>query len=90
MLPFRHTGKPQTENISAYCSCRLPESDVEKMAACDRCSEWYHLSCERIPADVFQNSQVSWICSKCHTYAHACRLNGLMIPKMALEILPPE
>ena len=51
MLPFpsqrRHAGKPQTENISVYCSCRLPETDGEKMAACDRCNEWYHLSCDK-------------------------------------------
>ena len=69
MIPFpsrcRRPGKPHVETISVYCSCRLPESDDEKMAACDKCGEWYHLSCAKIPPEVFKNSKLPWMCSKC-------------------------
>ena len=41
MIPFpsrcRRTGKPHVETISVYCSCRLPESDDEKL-------RWLHVT----------------------------------------------
>ena len=37
----------------------------EEMVACDQCNEWYHSSCESIPAEVFTNSKISWLCNKC-------------------------
>ena len=52
MTPFpsqlHRPGRPQTEHIRVYCSCHLPDDGKEKMAACDRCAEWYHISCENI------------------------------------------
>ena len=69
MCPFPsrrcRPGKPHTEHVDVYCSCRLPEDGEEKMAACDKCGEWYHDSCEKIPIEVFKNSQASWMCSRC-------------------------
>ena len=41
MIPFpsrcRRTGKPHVETISVYCSCRLPESNDEKL-------RWLHVT----------------------------------------------
>ena len=69
MTPFpsqlHRPGRPQTEHIRVYCSCHLPDHGKEKMAACDRCAEWYHISCENIPKAVVKNSGTFWICSKC-------------------------
>ena len=88
MLPFpsqrRHAGKPQTENISVYCSCRLPETDGEKMAACDRCNEWYHLSCDKSQqmssrTPKFHGHAVNVIRLAYACYAHACRLNVIQV-----------
>ena len=77
MIPFPsrccRPGKPHAETISVYCSCHLPESDDEKMAACDKCGEWYHLSCAKIPPEVFKNSQLPWMCSKCQMWKYPWR-----------------
>lgn len=57
--------RPKTESINIYCSCRLPDNYVEKMVKCITCNEWYHKSCEEIPASVFNNVKKLWKCLKC-------------------------
>ena len=69
MTPFpsqsRRPSDPLIEEVRVYCTCRLPDGGEEEMAACDKCNEWYHSSCENIPAGVFVNSKRSWLCSRC-------------------------
>ena len=42
---------PLIEEVRVYCTCSLSDSGEEEMAACDKCSEWYHSSCESIPTE---------------------------------------
>ena len=55
------------EKIKLYCTCRMPHLEGENMAYCPKCHEWYHGSCEQIPALVFSNIAEKYICSKCVT-----------------------
>ena len=85
MTPFpsqlHRPGRPQTEHIRVYCSCHLLDDGKEKMAACDRCAEWYHISCENIPKAVFKNSGTFWICSKCvQKYLLVCTIMWPITP----------
>ena len=59
-----HPGRPKSEVISVYCSCRLPDNGQERMARCSNCQEWYHQSCEGIAHCVFTDNSV-WICTRC-------------------------
>ena len=72
LVPFpsksvrRRKALPTTITFNIYCSCRLPELvGGEPMAACEKCHEWYHRSCEDIPEEVFIKTDAEWICSKC-------------------------
>ena len=52
--------------IDVFCCCRLPEFvGEERMAACEKCHEWYvyHCSCENVPNEVFNEKDVLWLCS---------------------------
>ena len=57
--------RPRTEQLKIYCSCRMPDDKVEKMAQCCKCKEWYHKSCEKIPVAVFNKRGVTWNCNSC-------------------------
>lgn len=52
-----------TVTVKVYCHCR----ELEKcpMVSCDKCHEWYHDTCERIPSEVFSNPDIPWTCSLC-------------------------
>lgn len=56
--------KSEALSFDVFCHCRLPE-DVERMAACDKCHEWYHQSCEKIPNEVFTEKEMLWLCNRC-------------------------
>ena len=63
---FCRKRKATMLNFDVYCCCRLPEFVGEElMAACEKCHEWYHRSCESIPSEVFTKKNVQWYCSKC-------------------------
>ena len=72
MIPFpskscrRRKTTPTIITFDVFCCCRLPEFvEEEPMAACEKCQEWYHCSCENIPSEVFTNKDVLWFCSRC-------------------------
>jgi len=72
MIPFpskscrRRKATPTILTFDVFCCCRLPEFvEEEPMAACEKCHEWYHCSCENIPSEVFNNEDVLWLCSRC-------------------------
>lgn len=50
----------KTESIEIYCDCCLPHT--EQMICCDKCNEWYHLSCVD---SVIENIDDNWYCYKC-------------------------
>ena len=52
----------KTESFDIYCDCRLPHT--EEMICCDKCKEWYHLSCSKA---VIENIDDDWYCYKCET-----------------------
>ena len=59
-------GKETTILLPVYCNCRMPHFTTdEKMAACEKCKEWFHQSCEKIPNKVFKNKALRWKCSNC-------------------------
>lgn len=72
MVPFpskscrRRKATPTIITFDVFCCCRLPEFvEKEPMAACEKCQEWYHCSCENIPSEVFTNKDEVWLCSRC-------------------------
>ena len=50
----------KTQRCFVFCRCRLPDSG-EKMVSCDKCQEWFHLSCLNIETP----STESWFCDNC-------------------------
>ena len=53
MIPFlskscrRRKATPTMITFDVFCCCRLPEFvEQEPIAACEKCQEWYHCSCE--------------------------------------------
>ena len=56
-----------TVRVGVYCVCRKPEHpDVECMAECDGCGEWFHERCVDIPQSVFSDNE-PWKCLECIT-----------------------
>ena len=54
------------EKIKLYYTCRMPDLEgQENMAYCPKCHEWYHGSCEQIPATVVSNKKEKYLCSRC-------------------------
>ena len=58
-------------SIALFCNCRMPwtKSDNrlfdKQMVKCDKCCEWFHRMCERIPEKPFNEKYVKWYCRKC-------------------------
>lgn len=61
---------------STYCRggpgqvvCGNPVLEEQKGVQCDKCSNWYHLACQLIPADAYlalQNFPIlTWLCTDC-------------------------
>lgn len=48
-------GKPKSEYIYIFCTCRMRAEADKHMAQCTICKEWYHKSCEHIPDAVFSD-----------------------------------
>ena len=58
--------------IELYCKCRMPYNESstkyeDRMVECSQCLEWYHVSCQNIPAKLFDSKYKSevWHCYKC-------------------------
>lgn len=58
-------GKMKMEHVRIFCSCRLPDNKKENMAQCQKCFEWYHQSCGKIPKNIFKNAKAMWLCTQC-------------------------
>ena len=39
---------PMKEEFAVYCICRLPDNG-SVMVQCERCQQWYHTTCVRVP-----------------------------------------
>ena len=50
-------------SFEIYCVCRGPE--VLPMASCDVCLDWFHPTCLHVPEEVFEYTDVRWICPSC-------------------------
>ena len=56
----------KTVKIRIYCSCRMPQLGMDKMAQCIVCQEWYHQQCENIPKEVFvRKNRLPFVCKCC-------------------------
>lgn len=54
-----------TVRVGVYCVCRKPDHpDVEYMAECEGCGEWFHERCVDIPQSVFSDNE-PWKCLEC-------------------------
>ncbi len=51
-----------TEEVEVYCKCRL--QDQGDMINCEGCKEWFHSTCEDIPA-IARKEECTWMCSAC-------------------------
>jgi len=65
MTPFpvikvRRGGNPRYDEVDVYCLCRSID-DGSPMVCCDKCSEWFHLSC--IGAKIIEADR--WYCQTC-------------------------
>lgn len=58
-------GKPKSEYIYVFCTCRMPAEADTHMTQCTMCKEWYHKSCEHIPDSVFEDTDCEWKCTVC-------------------------
>ena len=56
----------KTVKIRIYCSCRMPQLGMDKMAQCIVCQELYHQQCENIPKEVFvRKNRLPFVCKCC-------------------------
>ncbi len=53
-------GNKSISEVPVFCYCRCPD-DGQKMVCCDRCEEWYHMTC--IGTNLKKG--VPWFCEKC-------------------------
>ena len=61
----------KTISVVLFCNCRMPWAKFDntlfdkQMVICNRCCEWFHRTCERIPEKPFNEKYVKWYCHKC-------------------------
>lgn len=81
LTPFPKGGHVRKVNIAAstitvqvHCTCRRPQRFLtipvaaqEDMAACSKCSKWFHRGCQSIPNNVFLRAKAIWTCTDCLT-----------------------
>ena len=65
LMPFpvikaRRGGNPRYDEVDVYCLCRSVD-DGSPMVCCDKCTEWFHLSC--VNAKVITEDR--WYCQTC-------------------------
>ena len=53
----------KTYQIPIYCTCRTQEAG--SMVECERCGEWYHQECARVPKHVWKKGSIPWVCRYC-------------------------
>ena len=62
-LGYRHRCRRKRIEIELFCSCRMPHDAQadwdanQDMAQCDKCKDWFHRICEKIPSVIFENAR---------------------------------
>ncbi|CAB4042278.1 COMPASS component SPP1, partial [Paramuricea clavata] len=46
----------ETTDHEVFCHCRQPYNPGVFMVACDRCQDWFHRGCERVPKRINKNT----------------------------------
>ena len=59
----KHKRHHRVESTEVFCHCRQPYSPGVFMIACDRCQDWFHRGCERVPKRT--NKNTSFVCKNC-------------------------
>ncbi|KAK3930203.1 Protein FAR-RED IMPAIRED RESPONSE 1 [Frankliniella fusca] len=49
-----------SETVEISCTCRLPSNFDDEMVVCDRCGQWFHVSCVGLDKD---DMPEDWFCS---------------------------
>ena len=52
-----------SEEIDIYCHCRQPYRENIFMVQCDKCLDWFHRGCERVPRIIKKNT--CFFCKNC-------------------------
>ena len=63
-LPYAKMLVLVTSHYWPLCKSVTPFEN-RQMALCNGCNEWYHRECKRIPKEVFERSDVDWLCDSC-------------------------
>ena len=68
MKPFPSKGTVRTDTmrtyqIPIYCTCRTQEEG--NMVECERCEEWFHQECARVPKHIWEDGSIPWVCGFC-------------------------
>jgi hypothetical protein len=58
-----HQLHHSSEEIDIYCHCRQPYRENVFMVQCDKCLDWFHRGCERVPRVVKKNT--CFFCKNC-------------------------
>ena len=58
-----HQSYNDSKEIEVFCHCRQPHAKNVFMFQCDKCLDWFHRGCERIPRVVKKNTH--FICKTC-------------------------
>ena len=61
--PRRSKGVVYREVEPVYCNCRQPNDERRFMAECEGCREWFHRTCEEMPAKI--SATTKFLCHGC-------------------------
>jgi len=64
--PKKIKEQPITDTVDISCTCRLPSNFDVEMVVCDKCGEWFHVSCVGVD---HENMPEEWFCCHCGNWS---------------------
>lgn len=73
LTPFPHEERKvargirirNRDDITVHCHCRMPVLKDLAMIECSKCTQWYHIACEKESKAILDTSEAEWYCTLC-------------------------